>query len=262
MVRSPNSHIKRTTCDIHLWDHNVTGSVNHDQGMELKEGLVWYSGRIYIPRDHMLQGEINHHLITWSYHHWTSRHWENQGVRLIGILVGQNEERCGILCPCLWNLPMNQIKHPSKSSPSSSQHYSFMTMNPHFHRHDHQFTRMPGLWCYHHDCKPFFQGYHSHRMFHRTLIRRMGEDSMQWNICQTWNAASHHLRPRNPVHLQVNEGPLQPVADQEQCIHCLSPSNRLTDWMSQSRGRKVPLQFHQPSSDQLGGIAFPCCIHT
>ncbi len=54
IIEETHSHIKNTTHNIHLWDNNVLGSVNHNWGMKLKEGLVWYDNRIYIPRDHAL----------------------------------------------------------------------------------------------------------------------------------------------------------------------------------------------------------------
>ncbi len=57
-IDKTHDHIKQATHDIWLWDPNVVGSVNHDQAMELKGGLVWYNNRIYVPRNHALQGEV------------------------------------------------------------------------------------------------------------------------------------------------------------------------------------------------------------
>lgn len=58
MIEEVHAHIKSATHNVHLWDVNVISSVNHDLGMELKEGLVWYDNRIYIPRDYALWEEI------------------------------------------------------------------------------------------------------------------------------------------------------------------------------------------------------------
>ncbi len=69
-IEEAHNRIKSATCNAHLWDNNVLGSVNHDRGMELKEGLVWYNNRIYVPRDHALWGEI----IAWSHDHITVGH--------------------------------------------------------------------------------------------------------------------------------------------------------------------------------------------
>ncbi len=57
-INETHDHIKCATHNVQLWDQNVLGSVNHDRGMELKEGLVWYENRIYVPRDHALRGEV------------------------------------------------------------------------------------------------------------------------------------------------------------------------------------------------------------
>ncbi len=48
-INEIHNHIKSATHNVHLWDRNVVSSINHNQGMELKEGLIWYDGRIYIP---------------------------------------------------------------------------------------------------------------------------------------------------------------------------------------------------------------------
>ncbi len=65
-----HKHIKRATHDVRLWDPNVVGSINHNWGMKLKEGLVWYDGRIYIPRSHTSWGEV----IAQLHDHITARH--------------------------------------------------------------------------------------------------------------------------------------------------------------------------------------------
>ncbi len=58
MLEEAHEKIKSATCDHLLWDQNIHGSVNHDQGIMLKEGLFYYNERIYVLWDHALQGEI------------------------------------------------------------------------------------------------------------------------------------------------------------------------------------------------------------
>ncbi len=53
-IDETHNHIKQATCDVWLWDQNILGSINHDRGMELKEGLIWYNNRIYVLRNHAL----------------------------------------------------------------------------------------------------------------------------------------------------------------------------------------------------------------
>ncbi len=69
-IKEAHECIKSAICNVHSWDTNVLGSVNHDWGIELKEGLIWYNNRIYVPRDHALQGEI----IARSHDHITAGH--------------------------------------------------------------------------------------------------------------------------------------------------------------------------------------------
>lgn len=69
-INETHDHIKQATRDVRLWDQNVLGSINHDQGMKLKDVLVWYNNRIYMPRNHMLQKEViarSHDHITVGY---------------------------------------------------------------------------------------------------------------------------------------------------------------------------------------------------
>ncbi len=40
--------------DHHRWDKNISVSLNHDQGMKIDNGLIYYDNRIYIPQDHAL----------------------------------------------------------------------------------------------------------------------------------------------------------------------------------------------------------------
>ncbi len=69
-IEEVHNHIKSVICNVYLWDSNILESVNHNWEMELKEGLVWYDNRIYVPRDHALWGEI----IAWSHNHITASH--------------------------------------------------------------------------------------------------------------------------------------------------------------------------------------------
>ncbi len=69
-IDETHNHIKQATRDVWLWDQNILGSINHDRGMELKEGLIWYNNRIYVLRNHALQGEV----ITRSHDHITAGH--------------------------------------------------------------------------------------------------------------------------------------------------------------------------------------------
>ncbi len=57
-IKETHQSVKAATQNVHLWDNVVTGSLNHDRGMKLDKGPIWYDGRIYVPRDHVLQGEI------------------------------------------------------------------------------------------------------------------------------------------------------------------------------------------------------------
>ncbi len=69
-IKETHQKVKATTRNDHLWDNAVTGSLNHDRGMKLNDGLIWYDGRIYVPRDHTLWGEI----IAQSHDHIMARH--------------------------------------------------------------------------------------------------------------------------------------------------------------------------------------------
>ncbi len=62
--------IKQATLDHHRWDKNVSASLNHDQGMKIDDGLIYYDNHIYIPQDHALRGEI----IARFHNHITARH--------------------------------------------------------------------------------------------------------------------------------------------------------------------------------------------
>lgn len=41
--------VKHAMCDHCSWDKNILGSLNHDRGMEMREGLLYYDKRIYVP---------------------------------------------------------------------------------------------------------------------------------------------------------------------------------------------------------------------
>ncbi len=69
-VEETHRSIKMATRDVHLWDNTITGSLNHNRGMKMNNSLIWYDGRIYVPRDHTLHREI----IARSHDHITAGH--------------------------------------------------------------------------------------------------------------------------------------------------------------------------------------------
>ncbi len=69
-IEDTHRSVKTATRNIHLWDNTIPGSLNHDRGMKMNNGLIWYNGRIYVPRDHALCGEI----IAQSHDHITAGH--------------------------------------------------------------------------------------------------------------------------------------------------------------------------------------------
>lgn len=54
MIEEMQTKVKHATCNHHSWDKNILGSLNHNRGMEMREGLLYYNKRIYIPQDHAL----------------------------------------------------------------------------------------------------------------------------------------------------------------------------------------------------------------
>ncbi len=69
-IEETQTKIKHTMLDHHSWDKNVSGSLNHDQGMKIENGLIYYDGWIYVPQDHALRGAI----IAQSHDHITAGH--------------------------------------------------------------------------------------------------------------------------------------------------------------------------------------------
>ncbi len=69
-IEEIHTKIKQAMLDHHRWDKNVSASLNHDQGMKLDNGLIYYDRCIYIPQDHALRGEI----IAVSHDHITAGH--------------------------------------------------------------------------------------------------------------------------------------------------------------------------------------------
>ncbi len=69
-IEEVHTKIKQAMLDHHRWDKNVSVSLNHDCGMKLDDGLIYYDHHIYIPQDHALQGEI----IAASHNHITAGH--------------------------------------------------------------------------------------------------------------------------------------------------------------------------------------------
>ncbi len=69
-IDETHQSVKTATRNTHLWDNTVAGSLSHDCSMKMDNGLIWYDGRIYVPRDHALHGEI----IARSHDHITAGH--------------------------------------------------------------------------------------------------------------------------------------------------------------------------------------------
>ncbi len=69
-IEETHQSVKTATRNVHLWDNTIAGSLNHDHGMKMDDGLIWYDSRIYVPRDHALRGEI----IAQSHDHITAGH--------------------------------------------------------------------------------------------------------------------------------------------------------------------------------------------
>ncbi len=69
-IEKIHTKIKQATLDHHRWDKNISASLNHDRGMKLDNGLIYYDHCIYIPQDHALRGEI----IAASHDHITAGH--------------------------------------------------------------------------------------------------------------------------------------------------------------------------------------------
>ncbi len=232
-----HTKIKQATLDHHWWDKNVSASLNHDQEMKIDDGMIYYDNRIYIPQDHALQGEI----IVRSHDHITAGHpgiEKTKELVLWEYWVAQDEERHRGLCPHLRGVPMNQVEHPSKSGATSSQRDPFPTMDSHIHWHGHWFTNVQGVRRNLNDRRLLLKGNHTHCMFHRAVIGRVGQDSPRRSLRQTRNAPSSHLWPRHRVCLQVHERPLWLATDQGKHIHRLAPTDRWTDGTSQSGGWK------------------------
>ncbi len=144
--------------------------------MKLDDGLIYYDHRIYILQDHALRGEI----IAASHDHITAGH---PGIEKTKELILQEywwpkmKKGHRKLCPRLRNVPTNQDEHSSKSSASSSKRHSLPTLDSHFHRHGHWFTKVQRSRCYPNDRRPILQRNHTYRMYHGAVIRRVGQDS-------------------------------------------------------------------------------------
>ncbi len=105
--------------DHHRWDKNVSASLNHDQGMKLDDGLIYYNHRIYVPQDHALRGEI----IAASHKHITAGH---PGIEKTKELVLREywwpkmKKDIENYVHHLRNVPTNKDEHLSKSGATSS----------------------------------------------------------------------------------------------------------------------------------------------
>ncbi len=69
-IEKVHTKIKQATLDHHWWDKNVSTSLNHDRGMKIDNGMIYYDNHIYIPQNHVLRGEI----IARSHDHITAGH--------------------------------------------------------------------------------------------------------------------------------------------------------------------------------------------
>lgn len=82
-IEEAHEWIKSATRNHRMWDQGIANSVNHNWGMMLKEGLIYYDKRIYVPLDHALQGEI----IACIHDHITAGH---SGIEKMKELVLQD----------------------------------------------------------------------------------------------------------------------------------------------------------------------------
>ncbi len=69
-IEEIQTKIKHATLDHHWWDKNVSRFLNHNWGMKIENGLIYYDSWIYVPQDHVLWGEI----IVRSHDHITVGH--------------------------------------------------------------------------------------------------------------------------------------------------------------------------------------------
>ncbi len=57
-IEEIQTKIKCATLNHHQWDKNISASLNHDRGMKMDSGLIYYNNCIYVPQDYALRGEI------------------------------------------------------------------------------------------------------------------------------------------------------------------------------------------------------------
>ncbi|SJL04865.1 uncharacterized protein ARMOST_08236 [Armillaria ostoyae] len=65
-----HEHIKSATRNPQKWDQGIANSLNHEKGIQKKDGLLYYDKRIYIPCNLAVRGEI----ISCCHDHITAGH--------------------------------------------------------------------------------------------------------------------------------------------------------------------------------------------
>ncbi len=168
-IEEVHRKIKEATLDHHWWDKNVSASLNHDRGMKLDDGLIYYDHRIYIPQDHVLRGEI----IAASHGHITAGH---PGIEKTKELV---------LWEYWWPKMKKDIEdyvhacETCQQTKSSTQakaaplHPNTIPSQPWTHISVNMVTGLPrcnGPRHYLNDCWPILQGNHTHSMHHGAVI--------------------------------------------------------------------------------------------
>ncbi|SJL12749.1 uncharacterized protein ARMOST_16180 [Armillaria ostoyae] len=69
-IDETHKRIKSAMCTHQKWDQGIAHSLNHEKGIEEKDGLLYYDKRIYVPRDSATRGEV----ISCCHDHITAGH--------------------------------------------------------------------------------------------------------------------------------------------------------------------------------------------
>ncbi len=131
--------IKQATLDHHRWDKNVSASLNHDRGMKLDNGLIYYDHRIYIPQDHAV-ARGNYRSISRPYHGGHPGIEKTKELVLREYWWPRMKKDIENYVRACGNVPTNEVKHSSKSSAPSSKRHPLPTLDSHLRRHGHWFT--------------------------------------------------------------------------------------------------------------------------
>lgn len=70
MTTKTHNKIRDALRQENLWDQGIATSLMHEWGITRNNGLLLYDGRVYVPKDHALWGEI----IAQSHNHITAGH--------------------------------------------------------------------------------------------------------------------------------------------------------------------------------------------